>query len=509
LRALDDLLASHGYPRISPWWWRELERFYRSPRRRLVVRKGRRVGASTIVAPRLAVAEMLWGEHVHTPGAPPLAFVFLSVRRDEASNRLRGVRAILDILSERYIERGETIELESRPALFTVVTASFRTAVGDTVAFAWADEVARWNDGDSNPASEVVGALAPALATLPDARLFLVSSPLGKRDFHARQVSLGDTEAQNVAVGSTWEINPILTEADTRALEPHESTWRREYGAIPSDSDFESFIGEHALASSIDAGRAAPEPVIPGAAYTIAVDAAFTENGDRFGGAVVTHRLGDWIEAERRRGPAVCRVQETFAWRADREPREMARRLKREVCDRYGVDTVVADQHESRSWKQLASDIGLNVKIVPWTASQDDGGKTQRFKLVRSEMIGGRLRLPDDPSLADEFRSVYSEIRPSGYEAIVIPRNSSGHGDRVSAIVMAASIALAGNPELPPHVWTHEEYLERKAQWFNGMGYWIGGCASRVFAADWDDRTAAGRCLSYPEMRRRIANGTL
>jgi len=140
LWALEDALALGGFPAMPAWWRSTLERFYLSGKRRLVVRKGRRVFASTCIAPRLAVAEMLWGGHPHLHGTPPLVFAFLSVRRDEAAKRLRGVKAILDALGEKYAERGETVELVDRPAIFAVVTANNRANVGDTVAFAWLDE---------------------------------------------------------------------------------------------------------------------------------------------------------------------------------------------------------------------------------------------------------------------------------------------------------------------------------------------------------------------------------
>jgi len=86
-------IVAAGLPPKPAWWRETVERFERQGKRRRVVRKGRRVFASTCVAPRLAVAEMLFGEHEHIPGTPPLVYAFLSVKRDEAANRLRGVRA--------------------------------------------------------------------------------------------------------------------------------------------------------------------------------------------------------------------------------------------------------------------------------------------------------------------------------------------------------------------------------------------------------------------------------
>jgi hypothetical protein len=248
---LEDLLVANGFPAMPDWWRKEITRFYRSGKRRWVVRKGRRVFASTCIAPRLASAEMLYGQHPHLPGTPPHTYAFLSVKRDEASKRLRGVRAILDVLGEPYDERAETIELRNRPAVFAVVSANFRTSVGETVAYAWGDEVSRWRDDatGANPASEVIGSLSPALATLPDAKLFLVSSPLSVDDYHARSFDLGETEAQCVSFGATWEINPTLSEADCRKLESDPRIFDREYGGIPSAAVSPAFDPAHAIRS--------------------------------------------------------------------------------------------------------------------------------------------------------------------------------------------------------------------------------------------------------------------
>lgn len=249
---LEERLVRAGFPAMPAWWRREIERFYLSGKRRWVIRKGRRVFASTCVAPRLAVAEMLYGQHRHLPGTPPLIYAFLSVKRDEAGKRLRGVTAILDVLGEKYAEKGEAIELLTRPAIFAVVTANFRTNVGDTVAFAWLDELARWHDDalSANPAEQVVGSLAPALSTLPDAKLIMVSTPLGVEDFHAKQFDLGETAAQCVSFGATWEINPSLTREACEELEPDRKLFLREYGGVPQatltealDSDLVALTG--------------------------------------------------------------------------------------------------------------------------------------------------------------------------------------------------------------------------------------------------------------------------
>lgn len=242
-RALDKVLVEHGFIETPPVWWEIIERFERSQKRRLVIRKGRRVGASTMIAPRQVVCEALWGEHYHTPGTPALVYAFLSVTKEEAANRLTGIKAILDVLDIDYSSRGSEIELHDFPALFKVVPANYRRAVGETVAFCWCDELTRWIDDklSKNPASEVVQSIAPALGTLVNAKMWLVSSALGHEDYHAQQYSLGETAGQCTAFGATWDLNPTLSEEETKTLEPDEKIWLREYAAVPQGSDTDAF----------------------------------------------------------------------------------------------------------------------------------------------------------------------------------------------------------------------------------------------------------------------------
>jgi hypothetical protein len=451
LWALEDALAVGGFPAMPPWWRSTIERFYLSGKRRLVVRKGRRVFASTCIAPRLAVAEMLWGAHPHLHGTPPLVYAFLSVRRDEAAKRLRGVKAILDALGEKYAERGDTVELADRPAIFSVVTANNRANVGDCVAFCWLDEVSSWSDDDlgANPAEQVVGRLAPALATLPDAKMFLVSSPLSVNDYHARQFDLGETTRQCIARGATWEINPHLSEAETRELEPDERTWRREYGAEPSESVEENWFGS-AIDAAIDGAMSLDIP--PGVRRIISIDPAFDgeSSPDLFGWAVTTSEPGPLLGANGRQR-RITRVRAVGAWKPDRLPYALAERVRDEVCAVYDPTskvgrTVYTDQHEGHSFSELARSAGLNLQVVPWTGGNSDKSKLARFKAVRLAMLDGSLKIPNDPDLLREFRSVRGLLAPSGTERIEMPRTSRGHCDRVSAVVLGASVALEHGP---------------------------------------------------------------
>jgi hypothetical protein len=436
LWAMEDRLVAAGLPPQPAWWRSTNDRFERHGKRRRTIRKGRRVYASTCVAPRLGVAEMLFGEHLHTPGTPPLVYAFLSVKREEAANRLRGVKAILDILGEAYAERGETIELKNRPARFAVMTASFKLSVGETVAWAWCDEVSRWNDEGANPAEEVIGALAPALATLPNASLWLVSSPLGEGDYHARQFELGETPAQSVAFGATWEINTTLTEEETRALEPDPDTWSREYAAIPSQGETTAFLREHVVACYrpnesfylwerpfmvIDAGErvdsfsyllgtwgepdktARHRPLYgpPGSGCEfLTIGIARDDRGIPISVPIAerpllhVYRVGGWT------GPEVAQIG------MDRVTSELA-----QIAKADGIDIISGDQRGAPYIAALLSHHGIRFKSYAWTQEL----KHEAVSLVRAWMRDRQLRLAEHDTMRTQLLRYRRRVVGGGF----------------------------------------------------------------------------------------------
>lgn len=446
LDCLDALLVTrHGFKPMLPWWRDTIERFYRSGKRRLVVRKGRRVYASTQVAPRLAVCEMLAGEHEHIKGSPPLTYAFVSVKRAEAANRLLGVKAILDAIGVPCSTVGQTIVLKNRPAVFEVVTASHKTNVGGTIAFAWLDEVSRWSDDDlgANPAELVVTSLAPALQTLPNAKMFLVSSPLTVDDFHARQYDLGETAAQCTAFGATWDIRPDFSQADALKEEPDQRTMMREYGAIPSTTITKNWFGEAIDRAIVDKIPMPPVYVRP----LFAIDPAFDgdTSPDLFGWACATHEVS--------KGERKVWVRAVGAWKPDRKPSEMAKRVREEVCNIFDpLHTkdervpVYSDQYEGHSFTELASASGILLHVEPWVGGEGEDSQFSEFKSVRLAMLEGKLKIPNDPELLRELRSIATVITKNGVEKMAIPRSADGHCDRVLAMVKAASLALKRSP---------------------------------------------------------------
>jgi hypothetical protein len=455
LRFFDELdrgLVGAGFPPTSPWWRRQIERFFRSGRRQFVLRVGRRGGKSSTLC-RVAVAWALFGAFKVPPGDIGIV-AFVSVSRDESGQRLRTIEAILGVLEVRYRRSGDTIELEDRNVGFKTFTASVAGVSGPTCIMVLGDELAKWKDADSgtNPAREVIASLKPTVATQPNAPLFWSSSAFSKEDFHAQLFDRGDTADQVVAHAATWEANPSVTEQATHDLEPDHATWQREYAAIPSDSTTENWFGA-AIEAAID--DSPPPPLVPGLRSFMAIDAAFVR--DCFGWAVVSSRVAGRTPAGRAR--RITHIMASDAWKPGK-PSETIARFKREVCRKHelpprDMSHVYADQHEGTSFGELARLAGVFLEIVPWTGGSGETSKLARFRAVRLAMLEGNFRIPNDPALIKEFRSVRGILTAAGNERIEIPRTAQGHGDRVSAICLAGSIALeraASEPEPPPTI---------------------------------------------------------
>lgn len=119
----------------------------------------------------------------------------ISGDRDQSSICFRYVEAFFDnipVLGALVTGRTkDSIELSNGVSV-QVMTSNFRRIRGRTVCFAVCEEVCFWYDDEEsrNPASEVIAALRPAMATIPNARLFGHHVALG-----AQGNRLGDVQA--------------------------------------------------------------------------------------------------------------------------------------------------------------------------------------------------------------------------------------------------------------------------------------------------------------------------
>lgn len=475
------IMSHHGWPAPSPWWRTTLADAERSGVRQRVIRKGRRIGASTIIAPVIAVAEALHGEHDIPPNDVGY-FLFFSVKKSEAAKRLRGIAKVLDVLKLKYREVGDELQLADRPVVFKVQAASFRTAVGDLSIGAWCDELARWIDADSgsNPASEVLASVRPTMATQVNAKLWLVSSPLSNLDAHAAAFEQGDTPTQRVYFCPTWVGNPTISEAQTHDLEPDPRIWRREYAAIPQASlaqafDPDNFVKafRHVEAEQcaqaigvVDASsgggdsftwgvahysRPAASHVAPQLLRRIPKTVVTSFNGsmvylqspDEYTCEVVLNQFGkpvpnpDYVEATRpiAEFKAIDSFDGRFAGVITGD--EIVDTISK-TFHRHGVDIVVGDQHESLMLGGAFQQNGFVFHKIHW------GGENKREAVTRLKRMFAEesIILPDRPKLRKELGSYVERITTSGN--ITYSARGTGHDDEVAILLIWTCSELEG-----------------------------------------------------------------
>jgi len=108
--------------------------------------------------------------------------LFLSLVLDQASLPFEFFKEFVDgdrELAKLVIERTKTSLRLAHGVEVRTIRSSYRQVRGYTVACALADELAHWYDADtnSNPATEVIRSLRPALGKCPGSRLLVATSP--------------------------------------------------------------------------------------------------------------------------------------------------------------------------------------------------------------------------------------------------------------------------------------------------------------------------------------------
>jgi hypothetical protein len=214
---------------------------------------GRRGGKSLILALISAFLSAFYDWSPYLTGGERGTIMIIATDRRQAATIFKYLRGMLGIpLLAGLIQRetADTIDL-SNGITIEIQTANFRTIRGRTVVAALADELAFWMGDDSaNPDSEIIGALRPAMATIPGALMLKASSPYSRRGVlwndHRKHFGQDDS-ATLVWQASTRTMNPSVPQSFIdSAIEDDPSSASAEYFA-QFRSDVESFISREAI----------------------------------------------------------------------------------------------------------------------------------------------------------------------------------------------------------------------------------------------------------------------
>jgi hypothetical protein len=225
----------------------------------LVCVVGRRGGKSSAIA-ALAVYIAALCKHRLAPGETGLV---ICVAPDQKQARIcldycAGIMESTPLLARMIANRtADTLEL-TNGASIEVRSASFRRLRGFTGLAVIADEAAFWHSENStNPDTEILGALRPALSTT-GGPVIIISSPYARKgelwELFRRHYGPNGDPGILVARGTSMEFNPSLDpKVVARALDRDEATARAEYYA-EFRSDLEGFVNLDVVRACITPG---------------------------------------------------------------------------------------------------------------------------------------------------------------------------------------------------------------------------------------------------------------
>jgi hypothetical protein len=345
-------------------------------------------------------------------------------------NYLKGFCALPEIA--RYLVREPlTSSVEFTTGVTVeIATASYRTTRGYTVVALIAEEIAFWRSEDSaEPDSEVLTAIKPGMATIPDALLLVPSTPYARKGELYRMVQehYGKPDpdiliwnADTLSMHHTPRLERIVAEAFDRDPIAAASEYGID-GKVTFRSDVEAFLTEEAVAACIPSG-VREIAAVPGVRYF-----AFT---DPSGGSqdawtlAIAHRVGDVGGAR----VVLDLVRETAPpFSPDAVATDYASTLKA-----YGCASVSGDRYAGEFPRELFRRHGIHYRV-------SDGTKSDLYRDLLPAVNAGRVALLDHKRLKAQLCGLERHVAHSGQDTI--DHAPGGHDDVANAVAGALVMA--------------------------------------------------------------------
>jgi hypothetical protein len=227
-------------------------------------------------------------------------------------------------------QRADEIELDNR-IVIAVKTSDYRAIRGVTVVCAIADEVGFWDSQGANPDREVFQALRPAMATIPAAKLLVISSPYAKFGalFEAHHRHYGENDsAVLVWQADTRTMNPTITEEFIQAEIERDPDAARSEWLAQFREDVEAAFSLESIESCVIRGRTELLP-----AGHLSYSAFVDPSGGRrdWFTVAIAHRSGDKAIVDLVRG-----------WKPPFDPSEIVQECA-SVLKLYRIGSVIGD----------------------------------------------------------------------------------------------------------------------------------------------------------------------
>lgn len=345
---------------------------------------------------------------------------------------------MLKVLISR--DTAEAIDLKNGITI-EILTASFRTVRGYTLIAALCDEIAFWrSDESSNPDSEIIAAIRPAMATIPGAMLLCASSAYARRGalWTAFRKHFGQDGPVLVWKADTRTMNPTVPQSVIdEAYESDPASAAAEYGA-EFRTDVETYIAREVVDAAVVPGRHELLP-LPGMKYF-----AFTDPSGGSSDSMtlsIAHADKDGraiLDAVRERKPPFSPdgVVQDFA----------------ELLKIYRITTVAGDRYAGEWPRERFRVHGIQYELA-------EKPKSDMYRDLLPLLNSGRVEMLDLPRLTSQLCGLERRTARGGKDSIDHPPGGA-HDDIANCFAGAVLLAIGGRkPMVIP-----AELLARSAQ---------------------------------------------
>jgi hypothetical protein len=393
---------------------------------------GRRAGKSFVLA---LIAVFLacfceWSRYL-SPGERGTIMVLAADRR-QARTIYRYAHALLTRVPmlAQLVERetAEAIDLNNGVTI-EIMAASYRSVRGYTLIAALCDEVAFWRADDSaNPDAEIIAALRPAMATIPDAMLLCASSPYARRgvlwDAFRRHFGRSGSPLL-VWKADTRTMNPTVPQSVIdEAMEADPASANAEYGA-QFRTDVETYIAREVVDAAVVPDRFELPP-LRGTNYIAFVDPS-GGTSDSMTLAIAHREERDRVilDAVRERRPPFS---------PDDVVLEFVSLLKN-----YNIQTVSGDRYAGEWPRERFRVHGIAYDVA-------EQSKSDLYRDLLPILNSGRAELLDVPRLASQLCSLERRTARGGRDSI--DHAPGAHDDLANSVAGAVVSALCQNGPL-------------------------------------------------------------
>lgn len=391
---------------------------------------GRRAGKSFVLALIAVFLACFRDYRQHLAPGERATILIIATDRRQARTIFRYIRGLLTEVPmlTRMVERetADEFDLKNRVTI-EVGTSSYRSVRGRTLAAALCDELAFWpSDTSASPDYEILDALRPAMATIPNGIMLCASSPYARRgalfDAYQRHYAKDDAPAL-VWKASTRTMNPsvpqrVIDEALERDLPSASAEYLAEFR-----SDVEGFVTREVVEAAVSRGVVERAPLSK-VAYFAFVDPS--------GGAsdsmtmAIAHKEGDRI------------ILDTVRERkAPFSPEAVVSEFS-DLLKRYHLRKVVGDRYAGEWPREAFQRHGITYEPA-------EKPKSALYLDLLPKLNSGEVDLLDVPTLVTQLITLERRTARGGRDSI--DHAPGAHDDVANAV--AGAVVGVGSARKP------------------------------------------------------------